>query len=170
MRRIGLLSDTHAYINPKIFEFFGECDEIWHAGDIGNAHTLEMLESFKPVRAVFGNIDGQDVRLRCPLEQLFFCEQLKVYMIHIGGYPGRYNPHALKTIREQKPGLFISGHSHILKVIWDKKNELLHMNPGAAGKSGLHQVVTLLRFSVDGKNIKDLEIFEAARKATEMDD
>jgi putative phosphoesterase len=151
-------------VHPKIFEFFKDCDEIWHAGDIGNSDTLDRLMNFKTLRAVYGNIDGQDVRTICPLEQLFFCEEVKVYMIHIGGYPGRYNPHALKTIREQRPGIFIAGHSHILKVIWDRKHDLLHLNPGSAGTSGLHKVITMVRFAIDGKDIRDLEIFEAPRK------
>lgn len=164
MKRIGLLSDTHGFIHQKVFEFFRDCDEVWHAGDIGNVGTLDELTEHWPVKAVYGNVDGQDIRVTCPLEQLFRCELLKVYMIHIGGYPGRYNPHALKTIRQEKPGLFISGHSHILKVIWDKKHELLHMNPGAAGASGLHKVITLLRFQVSGTDIGELEIFESPRR------
>jgi putative phosphoesterase len=164
MKKIGLLSDTHGFINPKVFEFFRDCDEVWHAGDIGNAGTLDELTEKWTVRAVYGNIDGQDIRISCPMEQMFFCEELKVYMVHIGGYPGRYHPHALQTIRQEKPGLFISGHSHILKVIWDKKHELLHINPGAAGMSGLHKVVTMVRFDVQGRDIKDLEIFESPRR------
>jgi putative phosphoesterase len=147
-----------------MLEFFSECDEVWHAGDIGDATTLEELSENWMVRAVFGNIDGEDIRLVCPLEQVFLCEQLKVYMIHIGGYPGRYNPQALRTILSEKPGLFISGHSHILKVIWDKKHDLLHLNPGAAGISGLHKVITMMRFNVLGKEIEDLEIFESPRR------
>jgi putative phosphoesterase len=164
MKRIGLLSDTHGYLSPKMATFFGECDEVWHAGDIGDISTLEELSDNWIVRAVFGNIDGEDIRRACPLEQVFLCEQLKVYMIHIGGYPGRYNPQALRTILNEKPGLFISGHSHILKVIWDKKHGLLHLNPGAAGNSGLHKVLTMMRFNVVGREIEDLEIFETPRK------
>jgi putative phosphoesterase len=169
MKKIGLLSDTHNYINPKVFEFFKDVDEIWHAGDIGNVATLDGLNGFKPVRAVYGNIDGQDVRLTCPHEQLFLCEEMKIYMIHIGGYPGRYTPNALDKIKKEKPGLFISGHSHILKVIWDKKYSLLHLNPGSAGNSGLHKVVTMMRFVIEGRNIKELEIFESPRKNSEVD-
>lgn len=165
MKKIGLLSDTHGYVHPKIFEFFKDVDEIWHAGDIGNAAALEKLISFRPVRAVYGNIDGQDVRMTCPGEQLFLCESLKVYMIHIGGYPGRYTPAALAMIRKEKPGMFISGHSHILKVIWDKKNDLLHLNPGSAGLNGIHKVLTMMRFSVGGDKVSGLEIFEAPRNA-----
>ena len=164
MKRIGLLSDTHGYISPKMSKFFSECDEVWHAGDIGDIATLDELSDNWKVRAVFGNIDGEDIRRACPLEQVFLCEQLKVYMIHIGGYPGRYNPQALRTILNEKPGLFISGHSHILKVIWDKKHALLHLNPGAAGNNGLHKVLTMMRFNVVGSEIKDLEIFESPRK------
>ena len=162
--RIGLLSDTHGYLHPKSYEFFRDCDEVWHAGDLGTAEILDELRERWTVRAVFGNIDGQDIRLACPLEQLFFCEELKVYMIHIGGYPGRYNPHALEAIRREKPGLFISGHSHILKVIWDKKHDMLHLNPGAAGNSGLHKVITMMRFRVEGREVRDLDIFESPRR------
>jgi putative phosphoesterase len=168
MKKIGLLSDTHSFLNPKIFEFFKDVDEIWHAGDIGNAATLDKLSAFRLVRAVYGNIDGQDVRLSCPHEQLFLCEEMKVYMVHIGGYPGRYAPNALDRIKKEKPGLFISGHSHILKVIWDKKYGLLHLNPGSAGQSGLHRVVTMMRFAIEGKAIKDLEIFEAPRTGKDL--
>jgi putative phosphoesterase len=164
MKKIGLLSDTHGYLSPKVYEFFRDCDEVWHAGDIGHAGTLDELKKNWPVKAVYGNIDGQDIRITCPMEQLFTCEQLKVYMIHIGGYPGRYHPRALRTIRQEQPGLFISGHSHILKVIWDKKHDLLHLNPGAAGMSGLHTIVTMMRFVIEGKEIKDLEIFEGPRR------
>ena len=163
MTRIGLISDTHGSFPDRLFEFFKTCDEIWHAGDIGSADVLEKLREFRPLRAVYGNIDGTDIRISCPLEQLFDCEDVRVYMIHIGGYPGNYNPHARKIIEAEKPGLFISGHSHILKVIYDKKFRLLHINPGAAGKSGLHKVITLVRFSIDGRDIRDLEISETHR-------
>jgi uncharacterized protein len=166
MKRIGLLSDTHAYLNPKIFSFFEDCDEIWHAGDIGNTATYEALSKFKPLRAVYGNIDGQEVRLLCPVRQIFDCEGMKVFMTHIGGYPGRYNPSALKIIRKEKPGLFISGHSHILKVMPDPKYELFHINPGAAGNSGLHKVITFLRFEVSNGKLSELEIMEIQRKSS----
>jgi putative phosphoesterase len=167
MTRIGLLSDTHNFLHPEIFNFFEHCDEIWHAGDIGNAGLAKQLASFKKLRAVFGNIDGSDVRIEYPEIQNFFCEDVKVLMQHIGGYPGRYEPATRQLILREKPGLFISGHSHILKVIYDKKHQLLHMNPGAAGKYGFHQVITLLRFTIDGKAIKDLEIMEL-QKTTEV--
>lgn len=139
------------------------CDEIWHAGDIGNIETADQLAEIKPLKAVYGNIDGHDVRLAYNEYELFNCEQVKVLMIHIGGYPGRYNPKARKLIEEYKPKLFVSGHSHILKVMPDRKYNLLHINPGSSGKSGLHKVITMVRFVIDGENIKDLEVFEAKR-------
>lgn len=163
MIRIGLLSDTHAYLNPKIFDFFKEVDEIWHVGDIGNLETADKLANFKPFRAVYGNIDGQDVRSEYPKIQCFECESVKVLMTHIGGHPNRYEPSMLKKIQFEKPKLYISGHSHILKVIFDKKNNLLHINPGAAGKSGFHKVSTLIRFTIDKERIYDLEILEIKR-------
>jgi len=163
MLRIGLLSDTHGFINPRILEFFSICDEIWHAGDIGNLETSDYLASFKKLRAVFGNIDGTELRKTYPKNQVFFCEGVKVLMTHIGGYPGRYEKEARQLIESENPGLFITGHSHILKVMYDKKHELLHINPGAAGNSGFHQVITCVRFVIDGKNIRDLEVFEKQR-------
>ncbi len=164
MIRIGLLSDTHGYLNPKIFSFFEHCDEIWHAGDIGNVQVYDALSKYKPLKAVYGNIDGQDIRIICPSQLVFQCEGIKVFMTHIGGYPGRYNPTALQTIKNERPGLFIAGHSHILKVIHDPKYKLLHINPGAAGNSGLHKVISFLRFNIEEARIKDLEIMEIQRK------
>lgn len=163
MRRIGLLSDTHGFINPRIIEFFSICDEIWHAGDIGNLETADKLATVKPFRAVYGNIDGTELRVSYPENQVFVCEGIKVFMTHIGGYPGRYEKEARQLIESEKPGLFITGHSHILKVMFDKKHNLLHINPGAAGSSGFHHVITCLRFVIDGKDIKDLEVFEIQR-------
>jgi len=163
MKVIGLLSDTHTYLHPKIFDFFAGCNEIWHAGDIGNYETAAALAEFRPLRAVHGNIDGMEVRSVYPKTQLFYCEDLKVMITHIGGYPGKYESAAIPMIQKERPGMFISGHSHILKVIYDQKFQLLHINPGAAGKSGLHHVITFVRFVVEGKNIRDLEIFEADR-------
>lgn len=160
MKRIGLLSDTHTFLHPRLKELLADCHEIWHAGDIGNAATAEAFNSIKPLRAVYGNIDGQDIRIQYPEVLTFFCEEVKVSMIHIGGYPGRYSPKAKEIIKKEKPKLFISGHSHILKVMYDKKNKLLHINPGAAGKSGFHKVITAIRFTIDKKEIKDLEIIE----------
>jgi uncharacterized protein len=166
MKQIGLLSDTHAYLHPGIHEFFSDVNEIWHCGDMGNIAIADELLKIKPLRAVYGNIDGQDVRLRYPEFQLFNCEDIKVLMTHIGGYPGRYEVKARQWIEKEKPGLFVCGHSHILKVIYDKKHSLLHINPGAAGKYGLHQVITFVRFKIEGNNILDLEIAEYERKQT----
>lgn len=160
MVRIGLLSDTHTFLHSKIFDIFKNCDEIWHAGDIGNIHTAEKLSAFKKFRAVYGNIDGYEIRAIYPEILNFECEGVKVLMKHIGGYPGRYDKSVRDLIISEKPKLFISGHSHILKVMYDDKNRLLHMNPGAAGKQGLHQVITVLRFSIIKGEIKDLEVIE----------
>ncbi len=164
MMRIGLLSDTHTWVYPGIYDFFKECDEIWHAGDIGDRATYESLEDFKPLRAVYGNIDGSDVRILCPEVQLFYCEEVKVMIKHIGGYPGRYDKSVHQLLGMEKPDLFITGHSHILKIIFDEKKNLLHMNPGAAGRSGLHKAITCIRFIIDGKEIKDVEILDKDRK------
>lgn len=164
MTRIGLLSDTHSYLHPKVFQYFESCDEIWHAGDIGNAETIYQLRKFKPLRAVFGNVDGYPVRSLVPETEIFFCEEVKVIITHIGGYPGKYEKGVRQLIEMEKPGLFISGHSHILKVMFDKKNNLLHINPGSAGKSGMHPIITLVRFAIEGKEIKDLEIIELEKR------
>jgi len=164
MKRIGLLSDTHSYLDPAIFKHFKECDEIWHAGDIGEIKVLDELNKFKPTRAVYGNIDAAIIRKECPLHQRFMCEGVDVWITHIGGYPKRYSPPIKEAIKKNPPKLFISGHSHILKVMYDKELSLLHMNPGAAGKYGFHQVKTLLRFTIDGKDIKDLEVIELGKR------
>lgn len=163
MKKIGLLSDTHGFFDPKLFKFFDSCDEIWHAGDIGNIETADQLAKFKPLRAVYGNIDGTEIRLTYPLHQRFLCEDVDVWMTHIGGYPGKYDRSVREQIYANPPKLFISGHSHILKVIYDKKLSLLHINPGAAGNSGYHQVKTAIRFTISGSDIKDLEIWELPR-------
>ncbi|MDY6800776.1 MAG: metallophosphoesterase family protein [Bacteroidota bacterium] len=163
MKKIGLLSDTHGFVDDKMIDFFSECDEIWHAGDIGNLFIADKLNQIKPLKAVYGNIDGQEVRIVYPKIQSFQCEQVHVLIIHIGGYPGKYEKEVKTIIQNNDVDLFISGHSHILKVMYDKKNELLHINPGAAGKSGLHKHQTAVRFIIDGKNIKELEVFEMKR-------
>lgn len=160
MTRIGLLSDTHAYWDEKYREYFSSCDEIWHAGDIGSDALAAQLAELKPLRAVYGNIDGQSTRLQYPKVARFRVEEVKVMMTHIGGYPGRYNPEIRKELYDSRPNLFIAGHSHILKVAFDKNLNCLHINPGAAGKSGFHQVRTLIRFVIDGSAIKDLEVIE----------
>lgn len=164
MKTIGLLSDTHSYLHPSIVKLLETCDEVWHAGDIGNLETAKQLASIKPLKAVYGNIDGQDIRNFYPIFQEFMCENLKVVITHIGGYPGRYSKEAKQLITQLKPGLFIAGHSHILKVIYDKKNQLLHLNPGAAGNNGFHQVITAMKFKVEDADIKDLEILEIKRE------
>lgn len=160
MKRIGLLSDTHGYWDEKYKLYFGECDEIWHAGDIGSALLAARLASIKPFRAVYGNIDGQELRAEYPRVALFEVEGVKVMMTHIGGYPGRYDPSVRGELYEVRPHLFISGHSHILKVMYDKRLQCLHINPGAAGKTGFQKVRTLVRFCIDGVEIKDLEVIE----------
>lgn len=166
MMHIGLLSDTHGYLHPSSLDFFKECHEIWHAGDIGDLSVVRKLETLCRVRAVYGNIDGQEAREDHPEIQLFTCEAMKVGMMHIGGYPGNYSPLARKIIQREKPGIFISGHSHILKVMYDQQHSLLHLNPGAAGINGWHQVITMMRFSITGDQISDMEIKEIARKGT----
>lgn len=165
MLRIALLSDTHNYLDPKIYKYFDSCDQIWHAGDIGTIAVTDELSKLKPVIAVYGNIDGTDVRKVHPLNQIFMCENVKVFITHIGGYPNRYSAEALKEIQANKPQLFICGHSHILKVMYDDKYKLLHINPGAAGNHGFHNVKTMVRFTIDGDKIKDLEVIELGKRA-----
>jgi len=164
MKKIGLLSDTHGYLHEGIREFFGNVDEIWHAGDFGNKEVIDQLEEIAPLRGVYGNIDDPLIRAHFPEDNVFSMEGAKIYMRHIGGYPGKYQPKALKTIINEKPDLFISGHSHILKVINDQKRKLLHMNPGAAGKAGFHKKITALRFKIREGRFEHLEVFEAPRK------
>ena len=160
MKRIGILSDTHGYWDDKYLIHFADCDEIWHAGDIGSNIIIEQLESFKPVRAVHGNIDGGIMRKLYKETLRFRIEDCEVMMKHIGGYPGRYDASIREEIYSQPPQLFISGHSHILKVIYDKKIDCLHINPGAAGKQGWQQQRTLIKVTIDGRTFKDLEIVE----------
>jgi len=166
MKRIGLLSDTHGFLNPRLFSFFENVDEIWHAGDFGNLETVDKLAAFKPLKGVYGNIDGHEIRAVYPQHQRFLCEEVDVWITHIGGYPGKYERYVKPEIFRNPPKLFISGHSHILKVIYDKKLDFLHMNPGAAGYKGFHKVCTALRFVIDGKDIRDLEIWEMERATT----
>jgi putative phosphoesterase len=164
LKKIGLLSDTHGYFHPRIAEFFSGCDEIWHAGDIGAPEVIDRLESLATVRAVYGNIDGSVLRKDFPEVALFTVEGLRVLMMHIGGYPGRYTPKARKLIEKYRPGLFVSGHSHILKVMPDNKYHLLHINPGAAGISGFHKGITAVRFSIADGRPADLEVLDIDRK------
>lgn len=164
MKTIGLLSDTHGYIHPRVFEFFKTCDEIWHAGDIGNAEASDALSNFKPLRAVYGNIDGHVLRAMFPETIVFTIEKVKVVITHISGYPGKYAKGIPPLLQLHRPQLFIGGHSHILKVIYDQRNQLLFMNPGAAGKHGIHQKITFLKFQITDERIHDLEILEMERK------
>lgn len=163
MKRILLLSDTHNYIDKSILKYIRKSDEVWHAGDIGNLQVTDTIKNLKPLRAVYGNIDNAEIRTEFPLQNRFMCEKVDVLMIHIGGYPGRYNPSIRPEIYSNPPRIFISGHSHILKVMNDKKTGLLHMNPGAIGKYGLHKVRTMLRFEIDGAKIENLEVIEFKR-------
>jgi putative phosphoesterase len=157
--RIGLLSDTHSWLDPHLFDYFSTCDEIWHAGDFGD-HVSEALQAFRPLKGVYGNIDGTKIRQQYSEHLLFTVEGLKVYLTHIGGYPGNYSPEARKRIETSRPGLFISGHSHICKVLRDEHYGLLHINPGAAGRHGHHKMRTAARFAIENGKIKDLEIIE----------
>lgn len=163
MKRIGLISDTHNYLDDEVYKYFEKCDEIWHAGDFGTIAIAEKLAAFKPLKGIYGNIDGYDIRSIYPEVNFFKCEDVKVLMIHIGGYPKRYTPIAKKEIIEKQPTLFISGHSHILKIMFDPQYNCLHMNPGAYGKQGWHKIRTLIRFTVDGSDMRDCEIGEFKR-------
>jgi putative phosphoesterase len=160
MTRIGLLSDTHGYLDDAVFKHFENCDEIWHAGDFGTIELADQLAAFKPLRGVYGNIDGKDIRLTYPEHLRFKCENIDVWMTHIGGYPGKYNPSIRQEIYTKPPQLFICGHSHILKVIYDQKISCLHLNPGAAGKQGWHKVRTMLKFCISEEKIHTLEAIE----------
>lgn len=164
MTRIGLISDTHNYLDENVFKHFEHCHEIWHAGDFGTVEIANKLNNYKPLRGVYGNIDGFDVRSVYPEKQRWACENVEVLMMHIGGYPGRYSPAARAELKEQPAGLFISGHSHILKIIYDHKFQCLHMNPGAAGKHGWHKLRTIIRFVIDGNTIKDCEVIELGKR------
>lgn len=164
LTKILLLSDTHSHIDDTILKYVQQADEVWHAGDIGNLMVTDSIKKLKPLKAVFGNIDDDKARLEFPLHNRFFCENVDVWITHIGGYPGRYNRNVINELETNPPKLFICGHSHILKVIFDKKNNFLHMNPGAVGKSGFHEIRTMLRFVIDGDKIKDLEIIEIGGK------
>lgn len=160
MKKILLLSDTHSYIDDAILKHVKQADEVWHAGDIGDLNVTNQIKKLKPLKAVFGNIDGHDARAEFPENNRFFCENVDVWMTHIGGYPNRYDIRIREGLKNNPPDLFICGHSHILKVMPDKKLNLLHMNPGAVGKYGFHKVRTMLRFVIDGSHIKDLEVIE----------
>lgn len=164
MKQILLLSDTHSYLDQRILDYAKNADEIWHCGDFGNIEVVETLEKIKPLKGVYGNIDGTEIRKIFPEVLRFKCEEIEVLMIHIGGYPNKYSPLARKEILEKTPQLFISGHSHILKAMYDQKHQLLYLNPGAAGTQGWHQMRTMMRFKIDGAEIKDLEVIELGKR------
>ncbi|NBC07019.1 MAG: YfcE family phosphodiesterase [Bacteroidetes bacterium] len=164
MKRIGLISDTHSHLEESVFDYFEECDEIWHAGDIGDPAVADRLAEFRPFRAVYGNIDEPALRRRFPEDLRFELEGVDVFMTHIGGYPGRYNKRVRAILREQPPKLYICGHSHILKVMPDKTLGLLHINPGAAGNHGFHKMKTIVRFSLNKGEIKDLQVVELGKR------
>ncbi len=164
MKKIGLISDTHGTFDTPVCEFLSDVDEIWHAGDIGSMEAADRIAAFKPLRAVYGNIDGGTMRRTLKKFEYFRCEQTSILMTHIGGYPGHYDKTALEKILQLHPAIFISGHSHILKIMYDKKNDVLHLNPGAAGCYGFHNIRTALRFVIDGQQIRDMEIGEWPRR------
>ncbi len=164
MTRIGLLSDTHSYLDPKIYEYFKDVDEIWHAGDVGSMEVIDELRAFKPLRGVYGNIDDHLIRRELPEFNRFMCENVEVLITHIAGKPGKYAKPALEELERKSPKLFICGHSHILLVKMDPKFNMLWMNPGACGYKGFHQVKTILRFNIDGDKIKDLEAIELGKR------
>jgi len=163
LKKILLLSDTHSHIDNDILKYVKQADEVWHAGDIGDLKVTDKIRKLKPLRAVYGNIDSAEARSEFPLHQKFMCEEVSVWITHIGGYPRRYNPTIREEIRLNPPRIFVSGHSHILKVMNDKKLKLLHMNPGAVGRHGFHKVRTMLRFEIDRKEINNLEVIEFKR-------
>lgn len=164
MTRIGLISDTHSFLDPAVFKYFDEVDEIWHAGDFGTLALADELLAFKPLKGVYGNIDDKDVRQIYPEHLKFKCEEVKVWMTHIGGYPDRYSANVKSEIYTKPPDLFIAGHSHILKVIFDKKINCLHLNPGAAGKYGWHQKRTLMKFCISENKIHTLDVIELGNR------
>lgn len=164
MIKVGLLSDTHGFLDSSIYKYFDSCDEIWHAGDIGSIEVFDELSKFRPLKAVYGNIDGHQLRRVAPEYLYFESEGLKVYMTHIGGAPGKYNSSVKSYLLSHKTDLFICGHSHILKVIYDKNFNLLHINPGAAGNHGFHQVKTLVRFEIEQGKPQNMEIIELGKR------
>jgi putative phosphoesterase len=164
MTKIGLISDTHNFLDEAVFRHFEHCDEIWHAGDFGTSAIADRLKEFKPLKGVYGNIDGYDIRSIYPQKLIWSCEEVKVYMTHIGGYPNRYTAGIKQELIANEARLFITGHSHILKIIYDDKISCLHMNPGAAGNQGWHKIKTIVRFAIDGSQIKDCEVIELGRR------
>jgi len=164
MTKIGIISDTHGHLDNAVFKYFEACDEIWHAGDFGTLEVAEKLSAFKPLRGVYGNIDGHDIRSVYPEQLRFRCEEVDVFITHIGGYPGRYAPGIRAALLARPPKLFVCGHSHILRIMHDDKLNCLYMNPGAAGNHGWHKVRTLIRFVIDGANMKQCEVIELGQR------
>jgi uncharacterized protein len=164
MKQIGILSDTHGFVPPQLYQFFEQCDELWHAGDWGDIETYEKLRDFKPLKTVWGNIDGKELRIEMPEVLLFETEKLKVLMLHIGGYPGKYSLKCHDLIKKHRPDIIVCGHSHILKVMRDKTYGLMHFNPGAAGVKGFHAKSTALRLTINGSRMSNLEVWEMPRK------
>ena len=170
MVRIGLLSDTHGYLDPKIFEYFKDRDELWHAGDIGSLAVADALQKFKPFKAVFGNIDDKDLQSKYPEDLFFTCEEINIWITHIGGVPPNYNPRVKKMLKTNVPDIFICGHSHILRIKRDLTlNNMLYLNPGAAGNQGFHPIKTIVRFNIDGRNIQNMEVIELGRRGSISD-
>lgn len=163
MKKILLLSDTHSYIDNDILKYVKQADEVWHAGDIGDLSVTDAIQELKPLRAVYGNIDNEKARMEFPLHNRFLCEEIDVWITHIGGYPGRYSTSVRHELIRNPPKIFITGHSHILKVMPDRNLDLLHINPGAIGKHGFHKVRTMVRFEIDGKKIQNLEVIEFSK-------
>ena len=166
--RIGLLSDTHGFLDEAVFQYFDQCDEVWHAGDFGTVELLDRLKDFKPLRGVYGNVDGEEIRKEVGEDLEFSCEDVRVYMTHIGGYPGNYERRVKPELYRRKPGLFICGHSHILKIMRDAELKLVHMNPGAAGHNGWHLMRTMLRFTIDGDRIHGVEAIELGARGRRL--
>ena len=168
MKQIGIISDTHSYLDDAVLRHFDRCDEIWHAGDFGNMEIVERLQNFKPLKGVWGNIDGAGIRQSFPEKLRWTCEGVDVFMIHIGGYPGKYESSVKNELLAHPPQLFISGHSHILKVMFDEKIHCLHINPGAAGREGWHKVRTVMRLKIDGENMYDCEVIELGKRGVAL--
>jgi putative phosphoesterase len=166
--KVGLISDTHGWIHPRLFDYFAGCNEIWHAGDIGNIETADALALFKPLRAVYGNIDNSLVRKVYHEHLIFKADEVKVWLTHIGGTPDHYYKNVKQALYENPPDIFICGHSHIAKVIYDKKGGFLYVNPGSAGYTGIHKYMTAIRFQIDGRNIHDMELIELGVRGKEV--
>ena len=165
MKKILIISDTHNYLDEKLNKYLAQADEVWHAGDIGSIEVCDKIEKLKPLKAVWGNIDDKEMRKSYTENLIFNCEEVKVYITHVGGYPGKYSSLAREIILKEKPNLFICGHSHILKVMFDKQNNLLHINPGSCGVHGFHNVKTAVRLEIHGKEMKNLEVIELGKRA-----